>query len=465
LSPKFICFALLVSGFAFAQTQKPEDVRPKDATAQDQQNPDDQTQQTTYAGPSILSRDKSLIGERGGKLLDFRFFGEVTGIYDSGLTPVTTDSQGNLVNVGGAEGVEAGFGVIGSKRWKRDQLSIDYKGSYRRYNSDQAFNGTDQLLNLSYSRILTRRITLDLKETAGTVTLANGTFSYLPLTNTDLFAVPANELFDNRTNFLQSRVDLTWQESARLSFGVGGEGFVVRRASLLLAGLNGYSARANVAYRISKRQTLSASYNHSYYDFQRQFGDANLDTMSLGYSLGLSRKWDFGLDGGVTHIEDLGLRQVSLDPAIAALVGQSFATVTFHAMSYIPNADIRLIRRFDRSSLSIAGSIGATPGNGVYLTSKQETLSTNYSYSGYRRLTVGFTFAYSKLSAVGQTLGTYDNYTGGFGSTFKLSHDTHLQFRYDYRRYTTQNAIFQKDSQRLSLGFAFSPGEKPLAIW
>jgi hypothetical protein len=465
LSPTFICFALFASGFALAQTQKPEDVRPKDSTTQDQQNPDDQTQQTTYAGPSILSRDKSLIGERSGKLLDFRFYGEVTGIYDSGLTPVATDAQGNLVNVGANYGVEAGFGVIGTKRWKRDELSVDYKGSYRHYTNNQAFDGTDQLLNLSYGRFLSRRFTLDLKETVGTVTLANGSFSYLPLTNTDLFAVPSNELFDSRTNFLQSRVDLTWQKSARLSFGFGGEGFVVRRASLLLAGLNGYSARANVAYRISKRQTISAGYNHSYYDFQRQFGDANLDTATLGYSIGLSRKWDFGLDAGGTRIEDLGLRQVSLDPVIAALVGQSFATVTFHAMSYIPNADIRLIRRFDRSSLSINGSIGATPGNGVYLTSKQTAASTSYSYTGYRRLNLGFTFGYSKLAAVGQTLGAYDNYSGGFGSTVKLTHDTHLQFRYDYRHYTTQNNIFQKDSQRLSLGLAFSPGEKPLAIW
>lgn len=465
MSPKFICIAVLVSGFAFAQDQKPEDVRPKDTPTADPQNPYDAAQQTTYAGPSILSRDKSLIGERSGKLLDFRFYGEVTGIYDSGLTPVTTDAQGNLVNVGANYGVEAGFGIIGSKRWKRDELSVDYKGSYRRYTNNQAFDGTDQLLNLSYGRFLSRRFTLNLKETAGTVTLANGSFSYLPLTNTDLFAVPANELFDSRTNFLQSRVDLTWQKSARLSFGFGGEGFVVRRASLLLAGLNGYAARANVAYRISKRQTISASYNHSYYDFQRLFGDANLDTATLGYSLGLSRKWDFGLDVGGTRIEDLGLRQVSLDPVIAALVGQSFATVTFHAMSYIPSADIRLIRRFDRSSLSVNGSIGATPGNGVYLTSKQTAVFTNYSYTGYRRLNLGLTFGYSKLSAVGQTLGTYDNYTGGFGGTLKLTHDTHLQLRYDYRHYTTQNNIFQKDSQRVSLGLAFSPGEKPLAIW
>ncbi len=465
MSPKFICIALFAAGFALAQNQKPEDVRPKDPNSQDQQTQDDQAQQTTYAGPSILSRDKGLLAERGGKLLDFRFYGEVTGIYDSGLTPVSTDSQGNLINVGGNYGVEAGFGVIGSRRWKRDRLSLEYKGSFRHYTSNSYFDGTDQFLNLAFSHVLTRRIVLDLKETVGTTSLGNGAFSYLPLTNTDLFAVPTNELFDNRTNFAQSRVDLTWQKTARLSFGFGGEGFVVRRRSLLLAGLNGYSARANVAYRLSRRQTISASYDHSYFDFQRLFGDANLDSGSLGYSIGLSRKWDFSMQAGATRVESLGLHQVSIDPAIAVLVGQSFATVTFHALSYLPSAEIRLIRRFDRSALTMSASQGASPGNGVYLTSRQTNGGADYSYTGYRKMNVGASFGYSRLSAIGQTLGTYSGYTGGLGATYKLSHDTHLQFRYDYRRYTTQNTAFQKDSQRVSIGLAFSPGEKPLAIW
>ena len=82
----------------------------------------------------------------------------------------------------------------------------------------RSIHGLDQFLNLAYSRRLSRRLILDLKETAGSVSLANGAFSYLPLTNTDLFAIPPNELFDIRTNFAQSRVDLTWQKTARLSF-------------------------------------------------------------------------------------------------------------------------------------------------------------------------------------------------------------------------------------------------------
>ena len=82
----FFC-ALCAAGCILAQEQKPDDPKPSDANASDQ-NPDDrQDLDPTYQGPSILSRDPSLIGERGGKLLDFRYYVEVTGIYDSGLAP------------------------------------------------------------------------------------------------------------------------------------------------------------------------------------------------------------------------------------------------------------------------------------------------------------------------------------------------------------------------------------------
>jgi hypothetical protein len=467
----FICCALMMAGFAVAQEQRPDDrkktdEKKADQKALDQKTPDEKQAEAnqTYEGPSILSRDKSLIGERGGKLIDFRFYGEVTGIYDTGLTSLATNSQGQLVDNGAQTGVEAGYGVIGSRKWRRDRLSVDYKGSYRHY-SGGGFGGSDQYLNLAYAHQLKRRLTIDLKENVGTTTQSNGGFAYLPLTNTDLFAVPANELFDLRTNFLQSRVDMTWQQSARLSFNLGGEGFVVRRSSLALAGLNGYNARANVAYRLTRRQTVSAAYDYTYFDFQRSFGNAKIQGVVLGYSLGLSRKWDFSIQAGGERVEDLGLNQVAVDPAIAAIIGTNSATVTFFRTLYVPEADVRLIRRFDRQSITLGYSLGVVPGDGVYLASKQTAVTLGYSYVGFRRITVGANASYNELSAVGQTIGKYTNSQGGIAATYKLVGATHLQMRYDYRHYTTQNTIFQKDSNRLSIGLAFSPGDTPLAIW
>ena len=457
---KLIGMALWATALALAQDRPPA----QDTKAQDQPDQSAQDQEQTYAGPSILSRDKSLIGERGGKLIDFRFYGELTGVYDSGLTPLVVDPQGNVPNFG-AEGVEAGFGVIGSRSWAHQKLSLEYRGTYRHYTNHSYFDGTDQFLNLAYSRVLKRHITLDLKETAGIVSLANGEFAYVPLSNTDLFAVPANELFDNRTQFLQSRVDLVWQKTARWSFGFGGEGFVVRRRSLALAGLNGYNGRANVAYRLSRRQTLSGNYEYTSFDFQRQFGNAKLQSGTLGYSIGLSRKWDFSTQFGGIRVSTSGLTQVAIDPAIAAIVGQNVAIVTFSRVLYVPMIEARLIRRFDRSAANIEYAMGVTPGNGVYLTSRQNVGSAGYSYTGYRRLTVGMNASYGTLTAVGQTLGQLTNFQAGLGTTYKLGRATHIEVRYDYRHYTTQNSFYLKDSNRVMIGLAFSPGETPLAIF
>ena len=337
-------------------------------------------------------------------------------------------------------------------------MSLEYKGKRRQYTNNTIFNGSDHFLNLQFSHTLRRHLVLDFKETAGSTTLANGSFAFLPLTNTDLFAVPANELFDSRTNYLQSRVDLLWQKTARLSFEIGGEGFLVRRAAFALAGLNGYSARADIAYRLTRRQTISATYKHTYFDFQRSFGDSQIQAVALAYSAALSRKWDFGVQFGGSHVNTLGLTQVTID-------GRNLAIVSFSRALLVPLAEAQMIRRFDRSDLTLGYSSGVTPGNGVYLTSRQTAGTAQYSYTGYHRFTTALNASYNQLSTLGQSLGKYTNLQGGGGVTYKLIRATHLELRYDYRHYTTQNSFFKKNSNRVSIGLAYSPGEKPLAIW
>lgn len=417
-----------------------------------------------YQGPTILGTDKSLLAQRGGKLLDFRFYAQITGTYDSDLTPVSSTSTGNLVNVGANYGEDIGFGVMGSRRWKRDRLSLEYNGAYRHY-STSYFDSVDQFLNLAYGHVLSRRFSLDLKETAGISSLANGAYTYVPLTNTDLFAVPTNELFDNRTEFLQSRVDLSWQKSPRLSFSIGGQGYLVRRRAASLAGLNGYGTHLSVTYRLTRRQSIGASYMYAYYDYQRTFGNADINVGTFNYNLAIARRWEFGSQVGASLVHTVGLQQVSVDPAIAAIVGQNIAIVQFDRSTTIPYVALRLLRRFEQSQASAYASSGVSPGDGVFLTSRQNVAGFGYSYNGLRRLTIGADAAYSELSTLGQSLGKYRNYQGGVGTTYKIVNSTHLIFRYDYRHYTTQNDIFSKNSERVSLGLAFSPGEKPLPIW
>jgi len=415
-------------------------------------------------GPSILSRDSGWMSQRNGKLIGFHFYGELTGIYDSGLTPVTAGAQPNAGNAAG-QGVEARAGVIGSHAWRHEKFTVEYKGKYRQYANNPVFSGTDQFLSLAYSRLLQRHVTLDLTETLGTTTLANGELAYLAVTGTNMFAVPANELFDNRTNYLQSRVDLTWDATSRLSFGFGGQGFVVRRQSRALAGLSGYSARSDIAYRLTRHQTISAIYEYATFDLQHTFADADLQIAALGYSIAFSSNWDFSTQAGIIRTETRGLNQISIDPAIAAIIGRNTAAVSFSRTLYLPIAEARLIRRLNRSQLTLTYSKSVTPGNGVYLTSRQSAGAVGYSYTGYRRLALRLNAGYGELSPLGQVLGTYTNWQGGARMTYTLARGTFLEFEYDYRHYTTQDSGFRMDSSRVCLGLAFSPGETPLAFW
>ncbi|HYL38199.1 MAG TPA: hypothetical protein VEV17_19940 [Bryobacteraceae bacterium] len=467
--------ALLAAGFAPAQDRPPvprtkiqqEQDQQRQASSADSLTPaqDQDPAEESYAGPSVLSRDKSLLAQRRGKLVDFRLYGEIMGVYDSGLTPLAAAAPSPAGNQVSDFGLESGVGVIGSRRWKTARLSLEYHGRYLHYRKNTLLNGSDQFLDLAYSRAIRRHWILDLKELAGTTTLANGEFTYLSLSNTDLFALPANDLFDVRTNYFESRTSVIWQKSERLSFDLGGEGFLVRRQSLALAGLDGYGARAGLAYRLTRRQTITAAYQHIYFDFQRAFGNAGVDTAGLGYAVALTRRLDFAMQIGGSRVDTLGLTRVTLDPAIAAVVGQNIAIVTFARTSYIPLLEARLTQRFRHSAL-LAGYIsGITPGNGVYLTSRQRAATAGFTYAGLARFTLALSASYNDLSTLGQTLPNYTNLQGGGGLTYRLLADTYLELRYDYRHYTTQHLIFQKDSNRVSFGLAFSPGAAPLAIW
>ncbi len=423
------------------------------------------SQDRDYDGPSILGRDNSPSQQIKGAINAFGLYAQIIGVYDSGLT-APTPAGGKPV---ASYGTEANFGGNASHRWRRGKLSIEYRGSYRQYTDAPAYDGLDQFLQLTYHEALLRHLNLDVKNTLGSTTLANGAFSYFPLASLDRIGIPTDELFDSRTNYLQSRVDLTWRLTSRLSLDFGGDGFVVRRASPLLAGLNGYNARASVAYRLTQRQTISASYNNTYFDFQGTFGNSRLETAALGYSIALTREWDLATLAGGVQVNTLGLTEVAIDPAIAALIGENFAVVTFSSTLYLPVAEVRLIRRFKDASLTFDYASGVTPGNGLYLTSRQTSGAVAYSYIASRNLQARLHAGYNQLSALGQAqgqaLGKYSNLEGGLQVLYKLTGDTYLDVRYDYRHYSTGDAILENDSNRVSLGVAFSLGETSPVTW
>jgi hypothetical protein len=403
------------------------------------------------------------VGERGGQVIDIRPYLDVAGVYDSGLIGVTLNQQG-LPPIG-AEGVVVGFGVLGTRRWKHDILAVDYRGTYTRFVPQSTFDGVSQFLTLSYTHLFNARETFTVRETGGVVPFSYGALTFVPLQNSDLIGVPVNQVFDVPVYFSQTSADFTYAFTPRLSMDIGGDGFFITYGAVGLTGVTGGVGRGSLSYRLTRRQTVSLAYGYTAFQYTNAFGNAKFQSVALGWSLTLGKRWELGLQAGGYRISSLQLTEIPVNPTIASIIGQGYATVVANPVQYAPLIQAGLTRRFQRSSLSFAYGKTIMPGNGIYLASKAQTASGTYSYLGHRRFSASVTAGYSDLSAVSQTIGTFRMENFGTGATYKLRDNVFLELRYDYLHYNTGIAGYLTNEQRVSLGFAFSPGATPLAIW
>ncbi|MGH9667223.1 MAG: hypothetical protein ACRD9L_22600 [Bryobacteraceae bacterium] len=425
--------------------------------------------QDMYQGPEILSRGGMDIGQRSGRAVDLRFFASVNGVYDTGFTPASVDSNGKIVDLGGVFGLQADLGLYGTHSWQRSVLGINYRGDYRDYARDHSQNGSDHQLELKFEHQFSGHMSVMLREAAGTASYAFGAGNYSSPFN-PFIAVPTDQIFDTRVTFGQSGVDLVYQKNPRLSFSFGGDGFAVRHQSAGLVGLNGYMAHGDVAYRLSRRSTVSVDYNYSHFEYEGLFGSSDIHTVAAAYSKTLTRRWQASLRAGVVVVQTKGLGSVAVDPAVAAILGQTTTISAFYITGLLPILEARLHGQFQHSSLEFRAEQSTTPGNGVYLTSKTQAAGVNYSYTGIRRWNFGLHGYYSKLASLGQQIGAYNAYTAGAGGTYSLSRSTHLIVELEGRRYDIggQSGVlvpFRQNSYRVSVGVGFSPGTIPLSIW
>lgn len=422
-----------------------------------------------YGGPAILSRGGGpSIG--GGDLASLRPFITLSGVYDSGLGPALINPQGNIPYTAGY-GLESMFGVTGAHSWKESSLDLDYRGTLREYDQNTSYNGMDNSLILDYKRRINSRVTIVLDEDAAHYQRAYS----LPLAgyyNTGFNAydptfsgMTTNDLLDTPTTVLMTSGRLIYQESARLSFSMGGSGFLVRRSSSELIGSEGYTATGDMAYRVNRYQTLSVSYDFNHYDFQNAYGQSDIHGVALGYSLRMGRNWELALSGGGFRIESLRLTQVQLDPLIAALLGTQYGVGKFYGVAYVPRYGGHLMRTFHHASASLAYDRTVLAGNGVYMTSSYQHGTLGYTYSGFRRLTLQAGANYSELSALTQSIGRYRDYSGGAGFTYKLVKSLALVGRFDARRYNVEDSSLNHIYYRAVLGLGWTPGEYPLALW
>ena len=415
-----------------------------------------------YLGPGILSRGAGDIGTRGGQDVNLRFFVTANGIYDSGLQPFSVDGTGQLAKVGGLYGTELDAGVYGVHNFHHGRLGLDYKGTYRHYATNSFFDGTDHTLALGYTYQKSHRLAFDTRQIAGT--LSQGTpFGDVPVV-TGSVVTPSSLLFDNRMNFLQSTLEVHYRLSEHTTMTFGGDGFGVWRKATGLIGMKGYILRGSIQNRVTKRTTLGVSYQHSHYDFPKAFGESDINSLAGTFATQMGRSWTFSLEGGAYMAEVQGLQQVAVDPTIAALLGVSTTQQTFYRKSVFPQWNASLSRQFRRASLSFEYQSGASGGNGVYLTSRQDSATGSFSYTGIRKWSFTANGGYSRLDGIGQNLQPFSQFTGGTGMTYSLTHAIQMLANYQARHQEIINGIYLQNSYRAMVGISFSPADIPLAF-
>ncbi|MDP2998176.1 MAG: hypothetical protein Q8N47_11865 [Bryobacterales bacterium] len=399
---------------------------------------------------------------------------QLLGSYESGLYLPSVDSLGRQVGSGGSFGATASAGVNGYHRWKRTILGLNYQGNFRHYTRNPYLDGIDQIVSLNIQRQTSARTTVGVSGAGGTYSrgygfgggegfgLNYGDFSQG--VDPTLAAVPRFDLLDTRTYYAAGGADLIHQKSARLSFRAGGTAFAVRRRAKGLVEMNGYSARGDIMYRVGRRSTLGIDYSFSAYRFVRGFGSSDIHMAALNYSVQLDRNWTLALRGGGYRLENLRAVRVALDPAVAAILGQTGGVEAFYGINYGSIYGAGLSRNFRRAGLTLRFDRGIMPGNGVFLTSRQDAVSAGFGYRGWRRWSLSFEAAYSRMATTFQDFGSYQGYTAGVSTAYRVSRYVHLVAHSGWRTYQLQGNSKGRDSYFASVGLGFTPRDLPLSL-
>jgi hypothetical protein len=416
-----------------------------------------------YGGPAILSRGE-IPGASSTAPIAFRPFIGLNGIYDNGILPVAVNPNGTI-RTANLFGVELLLGLYGSHTWKHTTLALDYKGTLRHYSQQNYYDGSDQFLSLILTHKPTKRLTFTLRNTGGIYSQSSFLSGTLGILDSNSLQTPQNDIYDSRVIFLTTAGDMIYRLTSRLSFDLGGDGYVVRRQSSALYGLTGYDAHGDLQYRLRRHTTVGLDYRFTHFEYTRGFGNSNIESVGINYATQLTRRLQLSARIGGARVASNSLEEVPLNPAIAALLGVSVGIQAAYQLHYAPDVTARLTQSFRQSQFNLTFTDNVNPGNGVYLTSKMESGLVSYRYTGVRHWNFGVDVSYSRLDALIQTLGAYDSYDVGGGFTRDLKKGFHTVLRLDARRFNVAGDQFHQNDFRAMLGVTFSPGDVPLALW
>jgi hypothetical protein len=388
----------------------------------------------------------------------FNFYAFGSGIFDT-YAPII-NQQGQSVNNGGF-GWEVGGGVNGYHQFHDATLSLSYSGGYREYQTSAFSSGADQNLSLAYSKRLSRRWSFSTGVGAG-MFLYGGTFFSLQPNQPNVIA---SNPFSPETKFLSSGIGLTYQQTRRLSYSLGGSFFLQRYNYPGTIGTTGGSGSASAGYRVTSRTSVGASYSHAYYTYQRNSGQAEVDSFAGSISHVFHSHWFASFSAGLTRSNISGTVFVPVTLLVGTQAVGGYVPGQYSQIAHFPSFSGSVSHSYRRTTIGGSAGQGIVSGNGYFLASKSQFLSGVASYS-FRKSNVSIGGSYSRLSSVANSVSSQYS-SGSIGANYgmMLMHYVGSFLRYEYVYYGNLNPYPGVSDNRFSFGLSFSSKSIPMTLY
>ncbi len=422
----------------------------------------------SFGGPSVLGRSMGARLGASSRQVRLRPYISLRGIHDSGLTAAQTTPDGEVIPGRTLAGYQANAGLYGTKAWRSQQLALGLNVGYQDYSGRNG--GMTFVTNGGYTAQLNNRTTFLSSFAVGST---NRAYGYgLGFLNSNLGLDPTSELtpedddfYDNRTTYGSSMNTLSYMFSQRTSVSATGGVFMMNRSNGLVSS-RGTSASGDIAYRLSRRQTISVSYSFREFNFDQQYGNTFMQMIGVGYGFGIGRNWNVNLRVIGYRMESEGLRRVEIDPEIAAIIGTSTGFEPYYRLNYLPGYFASVERGFRNMSINAAYGNTISPGNGVYLTSRQQRWNVGMTYTGIHKWNFNIRGGYMERNNMLRFSGRAKGYSAGAAAVYRIGGGWQATGGAAYRNVNSQSeGTYSRRGWRFMAGISWSPGEFPMAIF
>jgi len=413
-----------------------------------------------YAGPTVLSRSYSVNQSIMPRDLTWKESASVSSSYDTGLTQVAPN--GGSSSESELQGTQIGWALSGGKvLGGHDQFGLNYSGGMTYYPGSSFYTGANHTLAANFSHVISKRLRLGVNvvgsDLSANSALQNLTPGPATIANVDLATSPGIAVVDTGSKQYTAAANLSWQLTGRLSFSFNGSTFGVTRNSAALYGVTGEQTGAQGTYRLTKKITVGGSYGYSEYVYPH--GTGTSDTQSAGgiFSYALNSSTQLRFNGGLSRVESLGLQTVPLSPLIAALLGETTGIIDAYQTFRSTDVSAQLVRDFHRyGSLSFSYARGVTPGNGLFQTSEQESMSVGGNRKVLRDYRLSMSAGRDKLISVTQNLGQYTSEYASLSLGRSYKKGVGVSFSVSYRHFEIASLSSLKNQLSISSGFSWS---------